>query len=110
MSSGNLLHSDVEAAIARVLAAEAAAVLAVRNAEIEAQHRLEAARARARRIAERTSERLQRISLRIDAECAREVARIATNAVAVAPDIEHDSKLLNQVVEALVADLTGGPG
>lgn len=110
MSSGDLLHNDVEAAIARVLAAEAAAVLAVRNAEIEAQHCLEAARARARRIAEHTSERLQRISLRIDAHCAREVARISATATAAKPDIEHNLQRLNQIVEALAADLTGGPG
>ena len=110
MSSGNLLQLEVEAAIERVLAAEAAAMLAVRNAEIEAQHRLEAARARARRIAEHTSERLQRISLRINADCARDVARIAATAAKLTPDIEHDSKRLILVIEALVADLTGGPG
>ena len=110
MNSRDPAHSDVEAAIARVLAAEAAAVLAVRSSEIEAQQSLEAARARARRISEHTSERLQRISLRIEADCAREIAQISATAAEVAVDFEHDVERLNRVVAVLAADLTGGQG
>ena len=110
MNSRDAAHSDVEAASARALAAEAAAVLAVRSSEIEAQQYLEAARARARRISEHTSERLQRISLRIEADCAREIAQISATAAGVAVDFEHDVERLNRVVAVLAADLTGGQG
>lgn len=101
---------DVEAAIARVLAAEAAAVVALQAAEVDAQRSLEAARARVRRIDEHTSERLQRMSLRIEANCARELAHLAAITAAPAPIFEHDVNRLMQVVDALAADLTGGAG
>lgn len=110
MNSGEPVTSDVEAAIARVLAAQADAVLAVRNAEIEAQKYLEAARARARRVDEHASERLQRILLRIEADCVREVAQTAAATATTAPDIEHDADRLTRVVESMAAELTGaGP-
>jgi len=107
VSSGDLVHSDVEAAIARVLAAEADAALALRAAEIEAQEYLEAARARARRIAERTGERLQRITLRIEAAGARSVADLASAPTAVAADATHDGDRLLRAVDAIAAELTG---
>lgn len=110
MYSRDPAQLEVEAAIARVLAAEAAAVLAVRSSEIEAQQYLEAARARARRISEHTSERLQRICLRIEADCAREIAQISATSAEVAADFEHDVERLNRVVAFLAADLTGGQG
>lgn len=107
MNSREPAHSDVEAAIARVLAAQTAAALATQNAQIEAQQWLEAARARACRVAEHTSERLQRISLRIESNCAQDVARIAASQAAIAPDLEHDAARLDRVVAALAAELTG---
>ena len=107
MSSGDLVHSDVEAAIARVLAAEADAILAVQSAQIEAQLLLEAARARARRIAEHTGERLQRITQRIEAACAREVAELSAAPTAVAADATHDADRLLRAVDAIAAELTG---
>jgi vacuolar-type H+-ATPase subunit H len=54
---------EVDAAIARVLAAEQAARRAVEQCEAEARLRVEAAQARARRIAERAARRVARSSL-----------------------------------------------
>lgn len=100
-------HGDVEAAIARVLDAQAAAVRAVEAAKIEAQQHLEAARARARRIDERTSARLQRMIQRIEADCAGQVALMAAGPASGPGAVAHDTQRLERIVAALAAELTG---
>lgn len=98
---------DVESAIARVLAAEAAATQAVQASQLEAQRRLESARAGARRVAEHAGERLQRLTLRIEAECARQVASLSTPLTMASDGHAHDAELLANVVDAVAAELSG---
>jgi hypothetical protein len=99
----------VESAIARVLAAEAAAGVAVQASVAEAQARLESARARGRRIAERAGERLQRLTVKIDAAGHRDVAALERALPAAAGITAEDAERVQRLVETIAAELTGAP-
>jgi hypothetical protein len=109
VSSSGHVHSDVESAIERVLAAEAAAGVAVQASLAEAQTRLESARASARRIAERAGERLQRLTLKIDAAGHRDVEALERDLPAVARISAEDAERVRRLVDTIAAELTGAP-
>ena len=82
----NALPADlaVEAAIARVLAAEVAARVALEDAQRRAAVEAEASRARARMIAQRTSARIAAIRAGFESAVASEVAALDAQAEALA--------------------------
>lgn len=99
-------HSDVESAIARVLAAERAAAAAVENCAAQAQLLVEHARTRSRQIADRASRRLQHCIDRINQAATRDTAALDS----ALPDIPVDPQALvdlQRVVDRIAAELTG---
>lgn len=102
--------SAVEAAIGRVLTAEASARDAIAQAERDALATLEAARAQAQDIASRAETRIREAGDAYERETARRLAEIADGARA-AHDPQasaFDSEHLGSAVAALAASLTGG--
>jgi vacuolar-type H+-ATPase subunit H len=102
----------VDAAIARVLAAEASAREDVEAAAREAEALLEDARGRAREICASAERRVRAARSRYDAAVGSEVGRIEAEAAAQetghalnAEDREHVAR----AVAAVAADLTGEP-
>jgi len=107
VNSRDPAQDDVESAIERVLAAEAAAGAAVQLSRAEAQSQLESARARARRISERAGERLQRLTLRIEAASLREVEALGQCPPQHERLNDDDLVHMQRLVEAIAAQLTG---
>jgi vacuolar-type H+-ATPase subunit H len=104
--------SVVDAAIARVLAAEASAREDVAAAAREADALLDDARGRAREIGDRAERRVRTARSRHDAAVTNEVARI--EAEAAAQETGHaltgeDREHVARAVAAVAADLTGEP-
>lgn len=108
MGSLEPVTGDVEAAIARVLEAESAAGAAVAACAVEAAAILEQARVDALRISERAGERLHRLSARIEAAAAREVAAL-DGAVTARDCSPEQPQQLTCIVAAIAAELTGAP-
>jgi vacuolar-type H+-ATPase subunit H len=109
-TAASSVPSAVEAAIGRVLAAEASARDAIAQAERDASATLEAARAKAQDIAARAETRLREAGDAYERETARRLAGIADGARA-ADDSQasaFDSEHLGNAVAALAASLTGG--
>lgn len=100
----------VEAAIGRVLAAEASARDAIAKAERDASAALEAARAHAQDIASRAETRIREAGDAYERETARRLAEIAdgTGAAVDTRAGAFDSEHLGSAVAALAASLTGG--
>ena len=101
-----------DAAIARVLAAEAAARDDVATAEREAEALRDDARRRARRIAERGERRTRDARRRHEAAVAREVARLEAESDAqghAQPLTDADRARIERAVAAVAAMLTGSP-
>ena len=112
MSTVEVLPSEtaVEAAIARVLAAERDAHEAVEHATREAEAMNEKARADARALAERTERRIQRARAAYERMVSTEVAAI--DAQAASQDEQQtlsadDWHRLERALETLAAELTG---
>jgi vacuolar-type H+-ATPase subunit H len=104
--------SVVDAAIARVLAAEASARKDVEAAALEADALLDDARRRAREIGDRAERRVRTARSRYDAAVRSEVARI--EAEAAAQETEHaltaeDREHVARAVATVAGDLTGEP-
>lgn len=99
---------DVDAAIARVLAAEAAANAAVDQARAQAQVQLEQARADARKIGERGNWRLQQLSRRIASRADQEVLRLQALPTIQASVCTIDPERLQRAAMAVAAELSGG--
>ena len=100
----------IDAAIARVLAAEASAREDVAAAAREAEDLLENARARARGIGVRAERRVRTARSRYDATMMKQVACIEAEAAAL--QTEHaltasDRERIARAVAAVAADLTG---
>ena len=105
-------HSDaaVEAAIARVLAAERAARDALAQARVDAAAITDAARERARAFGERTERRMQRVRNAYDAATEAGLADIAADAARIEESERQtsaDRMKLVAAVGALAALLTG---
>jgi hypothetical protein len=101
----------VEAAIARVLAAEADARIAVQDARAAAEARAEAARAATRSIAQRTLSRIAAARTEFDRRIAAEVADLNAEAEALAgaPTLSPaELAALERALAALANELTGG--
>jgi len=99
---------QVDAAIARVLAAESAASAAVEAARVQAQAQLERARADVRRIAERTGARLQRLTRRIAAQAEAEVARLQWVPSITDSAASIDPQRVQRAAMAVATELSGG--
>jgi hypothetical protein len=100
---------EVDAAIARVLAAEQAARRAVEQCEAEAGLRVQAAQARAHGIAERAARRVARVHRWIDTTIATRTAAINAERAALSsadlarPDEERRlAEVLRQLADELV--------
>ena len=100
----------VEEAMARVLAAEAAAREQIAQARIEAQHIAERARSDVRALSERTQRRIRRVreafARGTDAEVAALRAQAAGLAQAPAP-VPDEARRIEQAVARVAAGLTG---
>lgn len=113
MSARPTAQSDaaVEAAIAKVLAAERAAGDTVARANTDAAAIADRARERARAIAQRTERRMERVRAAFDAATRAALADIAT-AVEITDHRElatsTDRSRLVAAVAALASTLTGG--
>jgi hypothetical protein len=97
-------------AIGRVLHAEQQARVAIAQAQAEAGHVTERARAAARALNDRTERRMRRIVAAFEAASAARLAEIAAEAAAVArPHVLDGDELaaLDSAVRALAARLTG---
>ena len=106
------LDNAVEAAITRVLDAEAAARDAIVHARNEALEIAEQARARARRLALHRDERIRSVRAAFERKVAADVAALEAEAAAL--DARHDLApaeiaRLERAVAALAARLTGDP-
>jgi hypothetical protein len=102
----------VEAAIARVLAAEADARIAVQDARAAAEARAEAARAATRAIAQRTLSRIATVRMEFERRIAEDVAALNAEAEALAgaPTLSPaELAALERALAALAAELTGKP-
>lgn len=102
----------VEAAIARVLAAESGARVAVQEARDAAAARAEAARAAARSIGQRTLSRIATVRTEFDRRIAAEVAELNAEAEALAgaPTLSPaELAALERALAALAAEITGKP-
>lgn len=108
MSGPGSTDHQVDAAIARVLAAEAAANAAVDVARAQAQASFEQARADARRIAERAGARLQKLTERIARGAAQEVARLQAVPSMPAGSAMIDPERVQRAAMAVAAELSGG--
>lgn len=105
-------HAAVEAAIARVLAAEAQARIAVQDAREAAEARAEAARAATRSIAQRTLARIASVRTEFDRRIAAQVAELNAEAAALAgaPTLSPaELAALERALAALATELTGKP-
>lgn len=106
-------ESAVDAAMARVLQADAAAAVAVLAAREQAQRFEELSRQRARAVAERARSRVARAHRRVEAALQAALAAIAAEAQALgrhdAPDAA-DMAAVQRAVDQLAAELTGDTG
>jgi hypothetical protein len=104
---------EVEAAIARVLAAEREARAAIDACEREAEAVRAAARSREKRIAERAAQRIAAIRAGMAAKLARRLAAIEAETVGPDPEAARDGAAwarLDAAVARLADELTGaGP-
>ncbi len=101
----------VEAAMAQVLAAEAAARESVALAHAEAGHTGERSRAAVRALAERTELRVRRLRAAFERAADAEVAALQSQAETLSRPTEPDSGdvfRIAQAVARLAAQLTGG--
>jgi len=101
----------VEAAMAQVLAAEAAARESVALAHAEAARTGERSRAAVRALAERTEHRLRRLRAAFERAADAEVAALQAQAEALSRPTEpgrDDAARIEQAVARLTAQLTGG--
>jgi hypothetical protein len=99
---------EVDAAIARVLAAEQAARRAVEQCEAEARQRVESAQAQARGIAERAARRVARVHRWTDATiAARTTAINAERAALTSADLARpdEARRLADVLQLLADEL-----
>lgn len=100
----------VEAAIARVLAAETAAREAVANAQQAAAAQAEATRAAIRALTQRTQSRIAAVRARFARETGAQVSALAAEAERVAhasPLAEDELAALDAALAVLAAELTG---
>jgi vacuolar-type H+-ATPase subunit H len=98
-------------AIGRVLLAEQQARQAIAQAQTDAGHAVEQARAAARALSDRTERRIRRVVAAFERASAQRLAEIAAEAAAVAqPHVPDRGELaaLEQAVRALASRLTGG--
>ena len=107
------LEATIEAAIARVLAAERDAREAVARATRDADALNEKARADARALADRTERRIRSVRAAYERKVAAEIAAI--DAQAASQDERQalsaeDLQRLERALGALAAELTGGDG
>jgi hypothetical protein len=103
--------SGVDAAIARVLAAESAARASIADVERDCAMRIERARAAARAIDERAEGRIRVARERFEANVAREVdaLRLQADSLGGAHALdEADARAIDAAVAKLAAILTGG--
>lgn len=99
---------EVDAAIARVLAAEQAARRAVEQCEAEARLRVEAAQARAHGIAERAARRVAGVHRWTDATIAARTAAINAERAVLAsadPALPDEARRLAEVLQRLADEL-----
>lgn len=104
---------DADAAIARVLAAESAAVQSIEQARAQTTRIAEAARAEAHALAERTERRIRRITAAFEARLDTQLAAIAREAQSLdapAPLSDAERAALHAAVQALAAELVGDAG
>lgn len=102
----------VEAAIARVLAAEADARIAVEDARDAAEARAEAVRAASRSIAQRTLSRIASVRTEFDRRIAARVAELNAEAEALAgapTPSPAELAALERALAALATEITGKP-
>jgi hypothetical protein len=102
-------HDAVEAAIARVLAAEAAARDAVAQARDAAAAHAEATRAAVRSVTQRTQDRIAAVRARFDRDVAAQVALLEAEAERIAhapPMAETELAALEEALAALADELT----
>ncbi len=112
MDSRALLASTpaVDAAIARVINAEAAARASVRHCQQQAEALVRAAEARARAIAEHAAHRTARVHEASDRLLAARMARVDAERSALAtakPDRVADTAVMAMAIERLADELTG---
>lgn len=100
----------VDAAIARVLAAEAAATAAVEACAAAAQQRLQAAHREITRIEERAGRRLQVLAERIATRALVEEARLDGDAPSAGEPVSERQLECMRCVDELAALLTGARG
>lgn len=99
---------EVDAAIARVLAAEQAARQAVEQCEVEARRRVESAQARAHEVAERAARRVARVHRWTDTTIATRTAAInAERAALVGANLARpdEARRLAAVLQQLADEL-----
>lgn len=105
------IDDPADAAIARVLCAEAEAGEAIARCEAEAEHIAEAARARIRALTDRTDRRIRAVVSAFERERAARLAEIEAEASAMAgPPVLSPDMLagLERAVRALACELSGG--
>jgi hypothetical protein len=105
-------ESEVEAAIARVVAAEQSAKASIAAAREDAAAMAEQSRAAARALAERTQQRIRRLRAAFEERVDAEVAALQAQGRALAGDDAPDAAEVERVagaVAALAAQLTGAP-
>jgi len=111
ITSDDERSSTVEAAIARVLAAERAAREAVAQAREEAEHIAEAARASVRALEARTDRRIRLVRDAFQRRLGEALGALAPEdapaASQPAPDAREQARL-DEAIEALARRLTGG--
>jgi hypothetical protein len=99
----------VDAAIARVLAAEAAASAAIEACAQAAQERLQAAHRQIAGIEERAGRRLKQLAERIAARALAEESRLDGDAPPADEILSERDRECARCVERVAALLTGGP-
>ncbi len=105
-------ESEVDAAIARVVAAEQAAKASIAAAREEAAALAEQSRAAARALADRTQQRIRRLRAAFERQVDGEVAALDAQGRALAGDDAPDAaelERLERAVASLAAQLTGAP-
>jgi vacuolar-type H+-ATPase subunit H len=106
------VDDDADQAIGTVLRAEADARESIARCQAESTHIAEAARAQARALAERTERRIRAVVAAFERERAARLAEIDAEASAIhQPQVLAADALaaLEQAVQALARELTGGP-
>jgi hypothetical protein len=112
MADSSVRNDPADAAMARVLAVEREARIAIARANADVAQIADRARGAARRLVERTEQRVRCIAAAFERELAAQVAAIDAEIAAldVPQPITHEDRAhLERAVEALARQLAGAP-